>query len=489
MEEENHLTFHGLKGEVIFVVITILYFTVARFLAVLVHEVFGHGLVSELIGGEFYAVYISPGPGFTSAFIPDATPSSLHITYLMAGLIAEWVLGVLVLVLVYPRLRSFYHRLFTLLLLEALLIHSFTYMALGSFMGQGGDTQQIIGFLPGMDVFWETRFVITGIFFIVVFALVVSKKALELLQEYFVLRSRRSALRLLLLFWLPHLTVGLIAGLLGMGLISDDLLNYLLFFTLITALALVLASFLASRRLQPSLSGMGIERRGVFATFIAFLLVISVWFLAFGATPSTAHGILLRDPPVEEESQYTESYAVNVHIMITKDFNVTMEVRLKAFGDVSSPLEHAIWESFQDRPDWDAYHLFGLFVARNTLNTSSVSWVNNDSIGVTVHGMGDVWQGGKMVTFEHTDTNTSLFGARDGNRTLFIYDPWKSETEPNGKYLDALNISWEEPLQLVRKPEGGGAPPKAIDESAYVTWVFSSYEEAHIVYELWFSTS
>lgn len=488
MEDENHLNFHGPKGEIIFVVMTILYFTVARFLAVLVHEVLGHGLVSELIGGEFYAVYISPGPGFTSAFIPDATPAALHVTYLMAGLIAEWTLGILILVLVYPRLRSFYHRLFTLLLLEVLLIHSFTYMALGSFLGQGGDTQQAVGFLPGLDVFWEIRFMITGIFFIVIFALLVSKMALELLQEHFVLRSRRSALRLLLLFWLPHLTVGLIAGLLGMGLISDDLLNYLLFFTLITALALVLASFLASRRLRPNLNGTGIERRGLIATLIAFLLVISVWFLAFGATPSTAHGILLRDPPAEAESGYTEYYAVNVHVMISKDLNVTVEVRLKAFGDVSSPLEQAIWESFQDRPDWDAYHLFGLFVAKNTLNTSSVSWVNNDSVGVTVHGMGDVWQGGKMVTFEHTGPNTSLFGEKNGNWTLFIYDPWKSETEPGGQYLDALNISWEEPIKRERIPQGGGLDPVA-EGSTYVTWIFSSYEEAHIVYELWFSTS
>lgn len=487
MEEENHLTFYGSKGEIIFVVITILCFVVARFLAVISHEVLGHGLVSELIGGDFYAVYISPGPGFTSAFVPDATPASLHITYLMAGLIAEWILGILILFFVYPRLRSFYHRLFTLLLLEVLLIHSFTYMALGSFLGQGGDSMRVIGFLPGMDVLWEIRFAITGIFFIVVFALVISKKALELLQEHFVLRSRRSALRLLLLFWLPHLAVGLLAGVLGIGLISDDLLNYLLLFTLITALAFVLASFLASTRLRPSLSGTGIERRGVFATLVAFLLVISVWFLAFGATPSTAHGILLRDPPAEEEDRYTEFYAVNVHIIITQDFNVTAEVRLKAFGDINSPLEQAIWESFESRPDWDTYHLVSLFVAKNTLNTSGLSWVNH-SLGVTVQGMGDVWQKGKMVTWEHTNSNTSLFGESDGNRILFIYDPWKSETEPSGQYLDALNISWEEPIRLVRRPEGGGLPPVA-EASTYVTWVFSSYEEAHIAYELWFSTS
>jgi len=406
----------------------------------------------------------------------------------MAGLIVEWILGILILFLVYPRLRSFYHRLFTLLLLEVLLIHSFTYMALGSFLGQGGDSMRVIGLLPGMDVFWEIRFAITGIFFIVVFALVISKKALELLQEHFVLRSRRSALRLLLLFWLPHLAVGLLAGVLGMGLISDDLLNYLLLFTLITALAFVLASFLASTRLRPSLSGTGIERRGVFATLVAFLLVISVWFLAFGATPSTAHGILLKDPPVEAEGSYTEYYAVNVNIIITQDFNVTMEVRLKAFGDINSPLEQAIWESFESRPDWDTYHLVSLFVAKKTLNTSSLSRVNNDSLGVTVQGMGDVWQDGKMVTFEHMNANASLFGESDGNRTLFIYDPWKSETELNGQYLDALNISWEEPIQLVRRPEGGGLPPVA-EASTYVKWVFSSYEEAHIVYELWFSTS
>ncbi|MFQ6127750.1 MAG: hypothetical protein ACE5QW_02455 [Thermoplasmata archaeon] len=487
MEDESHLIFRGLKGEAIFVMIAILYFVVARFLAVLFHEALGHGLVSEFIGGQFYAFYASPALGFTSAYVPDATPTSLLVLYLMAGLIAEIALGIFVLCIVYPRLRSFYHRLFALLLLEVLLVHSFTYLALGSFHGPGGDTSRVIDLLPGLEVFWVIRFVATGLFFTVTFAFVISKRALELLRDHFVLRSRRSALRLLLLFWLPPLAAGGIAGVFGVGLVSDVLLNYLLVFTLITVLAFIFASFYASRISLPNLRSMGIERRGLFATLIAFLLVLSVWFLAFGVTPSTAHGILFRDPPVEEQVVYIESYAVNLHVSINRYLNITTEVRLKAFGDISNPLEEAIWETFEDRPHWDTYHLIGMFVAKNALNASGWNLVNH-STGANVHGMGETWTHGKMVTLEYSNTNISLFHEQGGDTILHIYDPWKSESGPNGQYIDAINISWDESIVLKDYPRGGGLDPVA-ETSTYIMWIFSSYEEAHIFYDITFSRS
>ncbi|MEE9489486.1 MAG: hypothetical protein V3V91_03500, partial [Thermoplasmata archaeon] len=99
MEEEDRLTFRGVQGKMLFVLLTILYFVVARFLAVLSHEVLGHGLSSELIGGQFYAVYVSPGFGFTAAHIPDATAPALQVLYLMAGIITEVVIGLVILLL------------------------------------------------------------------------------------------------------------------------------------------------------------------------------------------------------------------------------------------------------------------------------------------------------------------------------------------------------------------------------------------------------
>ena len=466
--------------------LTILYFVIARFLAVLSHEVLGHGLSSELIGGQFYAVYVSPGFGFTAAYIPDATAPALQVLYLMAGIITEVVMGLVILLLVYPRLKSFFHRLFALLLLEALLIHSMMYMVLGSFIGESGDSIKAVQFLPGVDHFWTVRFVATGLLLTIAFAYVISSKALDLLREHFALRTRRSAFRILLLFWLPHLAVGLFAGLILYGWVPDIVLSYLFVFISVTFLIFLFASFYVSRERLPSPNVMTVGWKGVFATLIAFLIVLSVWFLAFGPAPSTAHGVLVGEPPSEVEIYYTEGYAVNLHIIIDGGFNITVEVRMKAFGDTSSLLNEAIWRTFDERPYWNTYFSLGSFVAKEALNYTGWSEVNH-SVGAEVHGFGDVWSNGKMMTLRFTNTNVSLFQDRNGNKVLRVYDVWKEEYPPGNQYLDALNITWDASITLEDYPMGGGLDPVAV-ESTYITWVFSSYEEAHIVYELTFSS-
>lgn len=486
MEEEDRLTFRGVQGETLFVLLTILYFVVARFLAVLSHEVLGHGLASELIGGQFYAVYVSPSFGFTAAHIPDATAPALQVLYLMAGIITEVVMGLVILLLIYPRLKSFFHRLFALLLLEALLIHSMMYMVLGSFIDESGDSIKAVQFLPGVDHFWTARFVATGLLLTIAFAYMISSKALDLLREHFALRTRRSAFRILLLFWLPHLAVGLLAGLILYNLVPDIVLSYLFVFISVTFLIFLFASFYVSRERLPSPNVTTVGWKGVFATLIAFLIVLSVWLLAFGAAPSTAHGVLVREPPSEVEIYYTESFAVNLHIIIDEDFNITVEVRMKAFGDTSSPLNEAIWRTFDERPYWNTYLSLGTFVAKEALNYTGWSEVNH-SIGAEVHGCGEVWSNGKMMTLRFTNANVSLFQERNGFRVLRVYDAWKEEYPPGDQYLDAINITWDASITLEDYPMGGGLDPVAV-ESTYVSWVFSSYEEAHIVYELTFSS-
>jgi hypothetical protein len=488
MEEESHLAFRGVQGEILFVLLTILYFVVARFLAVVSHEILGHGLVSEIIGGEFYAVYVSPGPGFTAAYIPEATPLAPHVLYLMAGIIAEVILGLIVLYLIYPRLKSFFLRLFALLLLEVLLIHSLTYMFLGSLYGEGGDSMQVIQTLPGVDHFWAIRFVATGLLFTVAFAYVITTKALELLREHFKLRTRRAALRILLLFWLPHLLVGYLAGLVGYGMVSNMVINYLVLFVSVTVLIFLFASLYVSRKplLRPDVMTVG--RNGIFATLVAFLLVLSVWFLAFGIAPSTAHGVLLREPPAQEEIRYTESYAVNLRVIIDEDFNIRVEVRMKAFGDVTSPLEEAIWETFDERPYWSTYLSLGTFVAKEALNYTGWSEINH-SVGAQVHGCGEVWSNGKLMSLRFTNANVSLFQDRNGLKVLRVYDVWKEDFGRGNEYLDALNITWHESITLEEWPLGGGLEP--VGDPPYtdhISWVFSSFEEAHILYELKFSS-
>ena len=91
------------------------------------------------------------------------------------------------------------------------------------------------------------------------------------------------------------------------------------------------------------------------------------------------------------------------------------------------------------------------------------------------------------MTLRFTNSNVSLFQERNGFMVLRVYDVWKEEYPPGDQYLDAINITWDASITLEDYPMGGGLDPIAV-ESTYVTWVFSSYEEAHIVYELTFSS-
>src|SRR3990172_7176771 len=121
---------------------------VVRFLAVAAHEVLGHGLFSMALGGSFYAVYLSPGQG--SAYVYLAAPAYGAVDWAsvavnLAGIAVELLLGLAVLLL-YPRVRGFVPRLFVLLLLSVLLVHTFLYMAVGALPlpGLRGDTANAV---------------------------------------------------------------------------------------------------------------------------------------------------------------------------------------------------------------------------------------------------------------------------------------------------------------------------------------------------------
>src|SRR3972149_8910030 len=58
-----------------FAILVLAGFVVARFLAVALHEVVGHGLTTLALGGAFYGVYISPGAGVADVLVPPGGPA------------------------------------------------------------------------------------------------------------------------------------------------------------------------------------------------------------------------------------------------------------------------------------------------------------------------------------------------------------------------------------------------------------------------------
>ncbi|MCK5397502.1 MAG: hypothetical protein KAJ33_04570, partial [Thermoplasmata archaeon] len=68
---ENTAPLDTKEGKLSLAAVMMMIYLLAMFLAVAIHEILGHGLATVLLGGEFYAFYLSPGSGFISFYLPD----------------------------------------------------------------------------------------------------------------------------------------------------------------------------------------------------------------------------------------------------------------------------------------------------------------------------------------------------------------------------------------------------------------------------------
>lgn len=473
IKDEFKLDVTTLSGELFFALLVILLFTVARFVAVLLHEVLGHGLCAELIGGSFYALFVSPAVGFTSAFLPEGSSVVFRTIYLMAGLMVEFALGIAVLLIVYPRLRAFFQRLFGLLLLESLLVHSSAYMALGALAGSGGDTYRVGQILPPAEVSAPPRFIAVGLLLAVFFAYLISREAILLFQEYFSVWSRGAVFRLLLIFWLSPLLLALALGTIGSSILSSGLLTYLIIFTIVVGSLLLVASYYASRSLKQRKGTKGLEKRGLWTTLTAFFVVTAVWLTAFGPTPSTAHGLLLKIPPPEEEVKYIDSVALNIKLNISADLNATVEVKLKGIPSIESPLDGEIWRTFEDRSYWKYYENYSIFVLTEAFNKSG--WrVIDEGISGQIWVKGEFIEKPKVVLLAQREEGGPLY-EREGDLYSFnLYDPWVSKEVLYSKnYIDSVNITWNDSLSLRNYSYQFGQGPSVTGKN-YLCWDYAT---------------
>ena len=60
------------EGKLTLLALLMMLYVVALFISIAIHEVLGHGLFAVLLGGNFYAVYLSPGSGYVSFWLPPA---------------------------------------------------------------------------------------------------------------------------------------------------------------------------------------------------------------------------------------------------------------------------------------------------------------------------------------------------------------------------------------------------------------------------------
>lgn len=162
------LSFSSTTATICYGILAGLMLTGAQLIHSFIHEVLGHGLFGIIMGLRFTGAYLSPFGGY--ADVIGNTTHLLAAADSLAGIFMSAAVGLLILLVVYPKFKgsSFHFRLFLLLLVTALesdLFYGFFSPILG--VGDAYSTSYILGipplavllaFLPFIFLIWYAVF-------------------------------------------------------------------------------------------------------------------------------------------------------------------------------------------------------------------------------------------------------------------------------------------------------------------------------------------
>jgi hypothetical protein len=466
-----------------FALFVLLSHVLARFLGVGAHEILGHAAAAVLLGGSAYGVYVSPGSGIAYVYLPRGLPVEGAIAMLAAGIAVEVALGA-ALWWTTRRSPSFGVRAFGLVGTTVFVVYGLLYMAAGAFESFPGDTWRIVTTLQAPPLAYGIAAV--GILWTVLVAVLVSFDVLRLFGGPG--RDLKRELLLLALFWLVPAPLAFLPGFSGFNALGPSPVAYVAAFAgVLCAVAglLLTLDFLPTARGPPPAPGA--SWRPIAAAAVPLLLLVPVWVGVFGATPGTAHGLLLGTPPVEAEPAWLGELAVNLEVVVHGDLTVTLYWRFHGTLTPASPLEARIADSFRDRMDREFYEGVALSTVGGALNESGWA-VEESSIhpGEAVWAAGQSYAGARVVRLGPSPGNGLRFLSPAGpNLTvLTVHDPFKFGTvAPSGGWLDALKVRWEPPLLPERYGDSGGTTPRLVSAD-YVQWQNFNRPSAHTTYQV-----
>ena len=456
-----------------------------RFLGVSAHEVLGHTASAFALGGSAYGLYVSPGSGFTYVYLPDTLATAGVIAMQSAGIVVEVVLGLLI----WWRTRdhpSFAWRAFGLVAASVFIVYSLVYLAAGAFDFFPGDTWAILTVLqdPGLAY----GFLVVGGAWTLLAGTFLSLDVVRLFQDMGPDLRRDSMM--LILFWIVPAPLGFLPGFAASNLLEGSFLAYLVVFVLVmvaVAALLLYADALPKPALRPS---RGVSWRPVVAAALPFLLIVPVWLGVFGVSADTAKGVVLETPPLEVESAWLGPLAVNLEVLVHRDFNVTLTWRFRGTFSPRSPLEAEIASSFQDRMNHELYNTLAATYVAHAMNESA--WIVTESDvrpSETVWSEGQLYDAARVVVLVPSEHNRRVYvqGIEDATTVLTIHDPLKYRPVAGSEgWLDSLKVVWEYPLYVVRFATGGGTTPRMVVSANYVLWQSFNSLEAHDTYQVFF---
>ncbi|MFO7619329.1 MAG: hypothetical protein R6W91_06740, partial [Thermoplasmata archaeon] len=118
------------EGKLTVLALLMMLYVIAMFASIAVHEILGHGLFAALLGGDFYAVYVSPSGGFALLWLPQTMSAGSRGLVFMAGIMAQLAIGTAALLMV-PKIKNFTLGLFKLMFCIGMLVHSSLYLFMG----------------------------------------------------------------------------------------------------------------------------------------------------------------------------------------------------------------------------------------------------------------------------------------------------------------------------------------------------------------------
>jgi hypothetical protein len=445
----NAVPLESKEGQLTLIALIMMLYVMALFLAVAIHEILGHGLTTVLFGGEFYAVYLSPGNGFISFHLPDSVSSSQVAIIYMAGIAIQIIIGLAVMLFIFPRIKNFMLGLFTLLFSVAMLVHPSIYLFLGYFY-KSGDTfyaVNILGIRP--DIFVVAGIIMTGIF-----TILISIIALNFIGGFFDVGDEKIRNKILLMFWLPPLTLTGFSAIFSAFFTPIGEISYTIANAVIIVLFLGLAIYLVPNFVEPMRTRRyWLSMKSVFSVLLVFIVLLGFWIGAFGISQADAHGILLHDPPVEVEHYYSDYAIGNVELFIYHNGTARVSIILRDLIVNRSSLEDQIYHSFDRRPDWDRYILKSRYMVIAMFDLQRGVGENlsfSTSFG-TVRALGVEDELGRVCTtyVDFHDSGTRQMSPHEGvgaGMALHFIDPWQN-LNPKG-YLDEVRVSCGDDLRI-----------------------------------------
>lgn len=390
-----------------------------KFVTTVLHEM-GHCLGGWLVGLKSVGIYAAVFGGGMS-YITGSRNFWQGLIMSSSGPAVDIILGLIVLLIIFPRAKKWGFKLFWLFYASIAIITFWGYMVISGFFASGDFAN-----LARMLGVTRYLFGMVGLLGLVGFAFFISRYILKTFSPYF---SLDSYWKRFLLFFLFIGLPGIIYVVGGYLVSPDGSLNQLL---LISFLAIIISCLLSIFRFKSETSFLILPRLPTLVGSFIFSIAIIIWLTIFGLTEERAKGLLWSTPEEERVS------ACNIFISIKKDFNAQIDFLMRPSS------RHLFWEKMKHQPpNWQIYTRFIDTNLPTLLGISDYNVIEKVDDVMSPFYIRKNDTGARRITFD-TKLDTVVQKINENTYALQITDFWRIK----GGYLEKLQVHLNEGMSF-----------------------------------------